>query len=207
MLQKLTRKTASKASNREREVRKVIPTREECLRLMTRCGMLRNIMQHSLVVAKVALFLSEELNKKGQQIDLGLVEAASLLHDITKTECLITKKDHAETGFQFLAAMGYERVGEVVAHHVRLPPGGDLLWVTETEVVNYADKRVRHDQIVSLEERFIDLKVRYGTEQKAIEYLEEMRNRTLEIERKIFSILLSDPGMIETLGEREKSDQ
>jgi HD superfamily phosphodiesterase len=56
-------------------------------------GMLENIVAHSLEVARVALILSIELNKKGQKIDLGLVEAASLLHDLTKTECLKTKED------------------------------------------------------------------------------------------------------------------
>ena len=82
---------------------------------MDQYGMMEHIIHHSLTVAKVALFLSIELNKKGQKIDLGLVEAASLLHDLTKTECLKTKEDHAQTGSQLLNGLGYERVGEVVA--------------------------------------------------------------------------------------------
>jgi putative nucleotidyltransferase with HDIG domain len=168
---------------------------------MGQCRMLGNIVEHSLVVARVARYLAEALREKGQEIDAGLVEAASLLHDITKTECLVTKEDHAETGFRFLLSMGYERVGEVVAYHVRLPPGGESARVTETEIVNYADKRVRHNRIVSLEERFVDLRARYGTEQKAVEYLEAMKEKTLEVERKIFSILRIDPGIIETLEE------
>jgi HD superfamily phosphodiesterase len=110
----------------------------------------------------VALFLSKELNKKGQTIDLSLVEAASLLHDLTKTECLQTKEDHAQTGSQLLKEMGYERIGDVVAQHIRLPKEGDPSSVSEEEIVNYADKRVMHDRIVSLEERFSDLKERYG---------------------------------------------
>ena len=64
----------------------MIPSREECLNLMDRYGMLENIVSHSLEVAKVALFISIELNKKGQSIDLDLVEAASLLHDLAKTK-------------------------------------------------------------------------------------------------------------------------
>ena len=34
----------------------MIPTKEECLRLMGEYGMLENIIAHSLEVAKVALF-------------------------------------------------------------------------------------------------------------------------------------------------------
>ncbi len=53
-----------------------IPTREECLELMTRYGMLANIVEHSLKVAEVALIISSALNRKGQHLNLRLVEAA-----------------------------------------------------------------------------------------------------------------------------------
>jgi putative nucleotidyltransferase with HDIG domain len=155
--------------------------------------MLDNIVSHSLEVARVALFLSTELNKKGQSIDLLLVEAASLLHDLTKTECLKTKEDHASTGSQQLKEMGFEKVGEVVAQHIWLSHGGDPSFVSEEEVVNYADKRVKHDRIVSLEERFKDLKDRYGRDQRATDYLEKLERAIYEIENKIFQILQIDP--------------
>lgn len=171
----------------------MIPTREECLRLMGDFGMLENIMAHSIEVAKVALFISTELNKRGQGISLDLVEAASLLHDLTKTECLKTKEDHAKTGSQLLRGMGYERVGEVVAQHIWLGKEADPLTISEEEIVNYADKRVMHDRIVSLEERFNDLKDRYGRDQKAIDYLDRMEREIYGIEDKIFFILQIDP--------------
>jgi putative nucleotidyltransferase with HDIG domain len=170
----------------------MIPNREECLRLMGEYGMLENIFAHSLQVAKVALFISIELNKKDQRVDLGLVEAASLLHDLTKTECLKTKENHAQTGYQLLKRMGYERVGEVVAQHIWLGEE-DPAAVSEEEIVNYADKRVKHERIVSLEERFNDLKVRYGKDQLAIDYLERMEKEVYKIENKIFFILQIDP--------------
>jgi putative nucleotidyltransferase with HDIG domain len=171
----------------------MIPTREECLRLMGDFGVLENIILHSMEVAKVALFISTELNKRGQRISLDLVEAASLLHDLTKTECLKTKEDHAKTGSQLLRGMGYERVGEVVAQHIWLGKEADPLTISEEEIVNYADKRVMHDRIVSLEERFNDLKDRYGKDQKAIDYLDRMEREIYGIEHKIFFILQIDP--------------
>ena len=177
----------------------MIPTREECLRLMEQYGMLENIVHHSLEVAKVALFLSFELNRKGQRIDLGLVEAASLLHDLTKTECLKTKEDNAQTGFQVLKGMGYERVGEVVAEHIQISKAKDSSWISEKEVVNYADKRVQHDRIVSLRERFADLKDRYGKDKIASHQMEKLEKDTLEIEKKIFSIIEINPDDLQHL--------
>ncbi len=177
---------------------------------MSRYGMLENIISHSLEVANVALFISIELNKKGQRVDLGLVEAASLLHDLTKTECLKTKDDHALTGSEQLMRMGYERVGVVVAQHIWLRKEGNPTHVSEEEIVNYADKRVMHDRIVSLEERFNDLKARYGLNQKAMDYLERLEEAICGIENKIFFILQIDPNALQQLrpsplptGERE----
>lgn len=177
----------------------MIPTREECFSLMAEFGMLDHIIDHSTEVARVALFLSTELNKRGQRIDLSLVEAASLLHDLTKTECFKTKEDHAETGSQLLKRLGYERVGEVVAEHVQLSKTKDPCLVSEEEVVNYADKRVQHNRIVSLKERFVDLKDRYVKDSRSIELMEKLERATFEIESKIFSILKSDPNDLQFL--------
>jgi len=177
----------------------MIPTREECFKLMAEYGMLNHIIDHSVEVARVALFLSTELNMKGQEIDVGLVEAASLLHDITKTECFKTKEDHAETGSRLLKVLGYKRVGEVVAQHIQLSKGEDRSSISEEEVVNYADKRVQHDQIVTLEQRFSDLKNRYGKDQSGFLQLEQLKKATFEIETKIFSILEINPKDLHSL--------
>lgn len=177
----------------------MIPAREECLRLMSQYGMLENIIDHSIEVAKVALYISTELNKRGQEIDLLLVEAASLLHDLTKTESFKTKEDHAWTGSQVLKEMGYEKVGDVVAQHIWLSHEVDPLFVSEEEVVNYADKRVMHNRVVSLEERFKDLRIRYGRDPQGMRNLRRMENVVQEIEQKIFSILQIDPSDLEGL--------
>jgi uncharacterized protein len=166
---------------------------------MKQYGMLENIIDHSIEVANVALYLSTELNKRGQRIDILLVEAASLLHDLTKTDSFKTREDHARTGSRLLKEMGYEDVGEVVAQHIWLSHDVDPFWVSEEEVVNYADKRVMHDRIVSLEERFKDLRDRYGRDQKSMDYLGRMEMAIKEIENKIFLILQINPNDLQNL--------
>jgi len=174
---------------------------------MSQYGMLENIVDHSIKVARVALFLSRELNKRGQRIDLELVEAASLLHDLTKTECLTTRKDHAKTACQVLQAMGYERVAQIVAEHIVLSEGKNPSLVSEEEVVNYADKRVQHTRIVSLEERFKDLLERYGVnDQWAAVHWERLRKDTFSTEVKIFSLLSIDPRDLERLSSEKESE-
>jgi hypothetical protein len=95
--------------------------------------------------------------------------------------------------------MGYERVSEVVAGHIQVSKEMDPSVVSEEEVVNYADKRVRHDRIVSLEERFNDLKDRYGRNLKVSGEWGKLEQATFEIEAKIFSILEINPNDLQHL--------
>ncbi len=74
-------------------------------------------------------------------------------------------------------------------------------------MVNYADKRVRHDQIVSLRERFLDLKDRYGRGPEALRYLEALERESFEIERKIFFFLGMDPDDLSFLHEASMGEE
>jgi len=160
-----------------------------------------NIMRHSLRVRDVALFIAKRLVDAGHELDLKLVEAAALLHDITKVQCLSTGEGHAETGQSMLEGMGYHRAGRVVGNHVRLHGARNPEKITEDEVVNYADKRVMHDRIVSLNERYADLRKRYGTNDEALAYLSRMEEETRDLEKKIFGRLAVDPSTVANIQE------
>ena len=76
-----------------------------------------------------------------------------------------------------------DRTGEVVGEHVIPMERGDLL--TPAEIVAYSDKRVLHDKVVSLEERFGYLKKRYRGFPKAPMFFAKMRQKMKKIERLI----------------------
>ncbi len=86
-----------------------------------------------------------------------------------------------------------------MAQHIWLGKEGDPSCVSEEEIVNYADKRVMHDRIVSLGERFSDLKARYGSNPKAMDYLERLQKEIYGVENKIFSVLQLDPNDLRQL--------
>jgi uncharacterized protein len=138
----------------------VIPSRVEAFRIIKACGMPEHILRHSLMVGRVAMVIGAWLKSAGFSMDLALIDRASLLHDICKMDCIGTTKDHAFMAKEFLCREGYPRVGEVVSQHVRL----NSFDVGEAMVVNYADKRVMHERVVSLTRRFLDLMERYGTD-------------------------------------------
>jgi len=164
----------------------VIPDLETSFSLLRKRSVPVHIVGHSVTVAKAALLLGEELNAIGQQQNLALLAAAGVLHDIAKFATLKTGEDHAQVGADWLDEKDLKSVSWVVRNHVRLQL--DMLQpVDEKELVFYADKRVQHEKIVSLAQRFTDLQDRYGKNVMALGSLEEMKEITLGLENKIFT--------------------
>jgi uncharacterized protein len=174
------------------------PTAEECWGILSAHGVPLHICRHSAQVAKVARQLAESLRRfAGESIDVHLVEAAALLHDIAKSTSLATRRDHAAEGGEVLKAMGYGRIAVLVEKHVHLGNWDPAGRVVEEEILNYSDKRVRHEDIVSLAERFRDLIVRYGRGDPVVEDAIRQNWRVTEaIEKKLFSRLPFAPGDI-----------
>jgi len=170
-----------------------IPLKGECLDLLKRYNGMENIIRHSITVAEVAVSISRALNRRGENLNLDVVEAAALLHDITKAESLDSGEDHSLTGYRLLRKLGYKRIAEIVREHVFLLKDPDLPRVSEEEVVNYSDKRVRHDQVVTLKERFDDIRVRYCRDEGQKEWMDRLEGLCYRIENKICSKLDIEP--------------
>ena len=166
-----------------------IPTPTDCLDLMTAYGMLPNIREHSLTVAAVARWLGQALHDAGVILDLELIEAGALLHDLGKTACLGTDRNHADWGARLVEDLGLPEVAAIVREHVVLAPAPPPRPIREAEVVHYADKRVLHVGIVSVAERFADLQVRYGRTPEARRRLRVLEADTLALEWQIFADL------------------
>ncbi|MBD3249126.1 HD domain-containing protein [Candidatus Woesearchaeota archaeon] len=139
----------------------MVPSTEECKRLWDEFDMPENIRQHSLNVNKAAMQIAEKLKKAGEDIDLGLVNAASLLHDLDKFRTLDDVHNHGHMAESWLKERGYNKVGEVIRKHIVPEIMKDSKAGWEDKVVNYADKRVLNEKIVSLEKRFEYLRKRY----------------------------------------------
>ena len=163
-----------------------LPTLEQVEEMWDRHGMLDNIRQHSRVVCQVALTLGDWLARGGgPELSRHALATGALLHDIAKTPCLGTSLRHAEVGRDLLMQEGYPWLAQVSEVHVTLPAGWPL---DEVMLVYYADKRVTHDQIVSLESRYEYIMERYGGGQSnLVERISGGLNRALEVERLIFS--------------------
>ncbi len=178
----------------------LIPSRTECLELLQRFDMPHNIRRHSLVVAEVALFLAARLNRNSSRLDLRLTEAAALLHDIGKASSLLTGENHAALGSHMLDGIVDPAVSRIVEEHISLASSQVAGPITESLIVNYSDKRVKHDRVVSIEERYEDLITRYAKGPSQEQFLRRKLELYSALETTVFSHLSIAPHDAEIMG-------
>lgn len=166
----------------------MIPSIERCLAVIREIGMPDHILEHSLMVERVARVLALAHLERGACLSPGKVAAGALLHDIAKAECLHSDRDHAEVGGDICIQKGFDEIADIVAEHVRLRDYRRDAPVNEKEIVYYADKRVNHHRVVSLDERLSDLIVRYGRgSEETARRIERNFMICREVEQKLFS--------------------
>jgi len=166
--------------------------------------MLDNIKKHSIMVARVSDFLVRKLTYSGHNLSAELAVSVALLHDIAKTKSIKEGGSHSAIGRDICFSRNMPEVAEIVIRHVVL--GEDpVKKITEKCIVYYADKRVLHDQVVSLDERLVYLIARYG---KGIAAHEEHMRSNFEVckivEKKLFQSLAFTPEDLTTLMKDEK---
>ena len=157
-----------------RAARLGVGERDEVLAL-ARLSMPERGLAHGLAVARVALRLGEELNRHGGSLDLDLIHNAALLHDIGKGQ-----PAHEARGGEMLAELGLSRLAPIVGSHRDVPPPASGV-LTEKEVVCLADKLVRCDRRVGVEERFGEKLALYSLDAHACRAIRGRMNNALAL--------------------------
>jgi len=170
-----------------------LPTDKECFRIIKEMEMMDHIIDHSVMVSNVAICLCRGISKTSPLLNMDLVKKAALLHDITKTRSFDTKEIHSETGAGLMTELGYPEIGDIIRQHVMLDVCRPDQPVSEPEIVNYADKRVLHDRVVSLEQRLDYIKKKYGKHPEFNRLIQKMWDETLALEDKLFRDLPFSP--------------
>lgn len=175
-------------------------TRADCLDYYDKINMPPHIRRHCMLVAEVSLLLGRMLNCNGSELNLNMIELGALLHDVGKERGLATGEDHAVLGAKMLSGLAPPEAACIVREHIWLEPSHTEGPITESLLVNYSDKRVKHEEVVSVEVRYHDLIARYAKTPIHRHRLLEKLELYLELEGKIFQHLKIDPQGPEIMG-------
>lgn len=172
--------------------------REECLKLLEKHEVPEHIKRHSAKVEEVAVYLAQKLLEAGEQVDTDLVSRSALLHDIDKAKTLEAGEGHGKVSKKILEEEGLPKIAEIaLRHHLSQILEKKPFETLEQKIVYYADKRINHDQIVSLEERFKYLLERYGKRSEIAEKILACKPKAKALEREIFSKIKADKTLSE----------
>jgi hypothetical protein len=186
-------------------VRMTIPGRREAARLLTSLEPPAWFLRHACAVADVAAWLAAHARAHGTPVDVALVEAAALLHDVDKLPRAAAPAHlrHGEGSAAWLAARGMPELGPVVRDHpvTRLAEPGFATWaqtaMPEARIVAYADKRAGQ-RLESMDARFASWRRRYpdGWDDGVAELVAA---RASELERAVCAAAGVEPGDVARL--------
>jgi putative nucleotidyltransferase with HDIG domain len=134
-----------------------VPTAAECEAILAGQSVDLSVVRHSRKVAEVAHRVASALLRSGLELNLELVQAGALLHDLAKGQ-----PDHATVGASILRSMDFPQVAEIVGAHTDL--GFSSSGLDESAIVYLADKLVRGEDLVTIPQRFQSALVRFGND-------------------------------------------
>lgn len=156
---------------------------EEALYLLKYFDLPNHIVRHCQMVEKIAVDLSETINKYENCIDVNLIKSAALLHDIKRLE-----KEHAKKGAKLLSDLGYHKISSLVKNHMELENQMEDE-INEMSILYFADKLVIGDKFTSIENRFEEKLKEYALDENAKKNIWKRYNTTLKIKSNIISII------------------
>lgn len=187
-----------------------VPTPEQIRKLFQEFHTPAHVAEHCGMVERVSLFLGKKLKEGGVSIDLELLKSAALLHDIVRIvdfrvfepekfpfpftvddrtcwenlRAQYAGRHHAEVAAEILRQRGFPEIAEVIQKHRFLQIAeGFNSW--EEKILYYADKRVKHHDIVPLKERLADGRKRNAPESIGLENTESLDQKVFALEEEI----------------------
>lgn len=160
-----------------------VPDQEEISELRRRYGTPEQVTAHCEAVARKALEIGERLEQAGCSLDLEVIAAAAKLHDLLRT-----KPRHAEAGADAVEKEGYLQTADVIRQHHELRE----VKLDEAAVVFLADKLVRGEETVSLEQRFAKSRERFQDNPEAMAAHDRRYRQAVAIEAIVRDTINSD---------------
>ena len=133
-----------------------IPVNRRVDEILDRYSVPDHIRRHMKKVSEVLLSVADHIDPHREIYDRELLYSSAMLHDFAKLH-----KHLRAAGTEQLRIDGYELLADLIAEHETIELHRELAiekdgvrYLSEEDLLYYADKRVKEDTIVSLQERF-----------------------------------------------------
>lgn len=124
------------------------PDRQQCQRFLEEYRTPAHVVGHCNAVAETAYKIGSALNDHGYDLDLELVMAAGMIHDIARVE-----DEHWNRGAEFMEKLGYQQEADIIRVHMHYAVFNPVDRINETDLICLADKLVLEDRYAGLEKR------------------------------------------------------
>lgn len=147
------------------------PTRDECFKILRSVGCPEQVIDHVLVVTELALLISNRFIEIGIKVDLELINAGGLLHDIGRANT--HGVTHAVEGSKLAKKLGLPKeIVKIIERHIGagilkedakvlgLPIKDYTPRTLEERIISHADNLVEHNKRVKIQRSIEILKAR-----------------------------------------------
>jgi len=168
-----------------------LPDRQQAIEILLKNHCPEKVIQHTQAVAALAVEIAKQLQKKGQPVNLQLVEAGALLHDLGRSQT--HSVDHAIVGAKLAQQEGMPKeIVSIIKRHVGAgitdeeakwlgwPQDSYIPQTLEEKIVCYADKCIDSNKRIPIEETINQLKA---------ENMAEAAERVRKLHNEIASLL------------------
>ena len=151
-----------------------------------------HVIEHCINVTKIALRVGSQLIFRGHDVDMRLVEAGALLHDIGRSRT--HDVDHAIVGAEIAREMGMpEELVNIIQTHIGagipadeavelgLPERHYFAETLEEKIVAYADKLIMGRREVPFETTVDSFALKLGDDHPSIDRLWTMHNEMTDL--------------------------
>ncbi len=160
--------------------------------MLETAGTPSHVIDHCINVTRIAMRLGSQLKFKGYKVNMRLMEAGALLHDIGRSET--HGIDHAVKGAQILESMGMpDKLTRLVEVHIGggipaheaeemgLPHKNYFAKTLEEKIVAYADKLVKGRNEVPIEVTIEEYREQHGEDHPSVERLQILHNEITKL--------------------------
>jgi uncharacterized protein len=186
-------------------------TDETVKNLMRKYKTPKHVIGHCEKVAYVADKIADAYKRNGINLDTENLNYACLLHDVLRIidfhagdeylemQNMLKEKypnmDHSGAAYKMLTELGEPVIAKLIKKHEfeGILNKENQPFTLEEKIMTYADKRVLHEDIVSISERFEDGKRRYNPNNENQERELQIYDVYFQLEKELFEGLDINP--------------